>query len=455
MPRHAETQLVRAPARPLPVETVRPGVAAVLTLCLVLQGGMARVFSFDPGSDEGTRGTFVSQLLILATYAVTLAVLAMSPNGLRMLTRCWPVSILPVIAAVSALWSVYPVMTLRSAISYAFTTLLGFAIATLPPALALGVVVRAMGYVCILSAACALLLPELGVHQASDLVQSVHAGLWRGILVHKVTLGVFSGLTLPLLLFYRRMAFANSAIWVLAVSATLACLVNAELMTGVLGAVTLFMFLFLFSQAVSRTGSGRNSMINMIIGISLLLLMLTISGLLNWLATLLDKSSDLTGRADIWPAIKAAISSSPIGTIIGYGYVAGMRVFVAPALRPQLGIEPSDCHNGYLEVMVAFGYVGAIVVFAIHAWLFRGSKRLLLNSSSRSAKLAALPMSLLLTGAFLNYSEFLLMVYSSIFTQLTPLVAVWLVGRSPRPSRPRSSRASIGQLHPRPVRGGR
>jgi exopolysaccharide production protein ExoQ len=196
-------------------------------------------------------------------------------------------------------------------------------------------------------------------------------------------------------------------------------------------------------------------MINMIIGISLFLLVLTISGLLNWLATLLDKSSDLTGRADIWPAIKAAIASSPIGTIIGYGYIAGMRVFVAPALRPQLGIEPSDCHNGYLEVMVAFGYLGAIVVFAVHAWLFRGSKRLLLNSSRQSAKLAAVPLSLFLTSAFLNYSESLLMAYSSVFTQLTPLVAVWFVGRSPQPSRPRSSRASIGQLHPRPVRGGR
>ena len=106
----------------------------------------------------------------------------------------------------------------------------------------------------------------------------------------------------------------------------------------------------------------------------------------------------------MWPAIKAVVASSPIGTLIGYGYVAGMRSFVAPAIRSQIGFEPSDAHNGYLEVVVAFGYVGAIIVFLIHAWIFRGSRRLLLNVPSSSAKLAALPMSLLLTGAFLNYS---------------------------------------------------
>ena len=407
MPRHAETQLVRAPARPLPVETVRPGVAAVLTLCVVLQLGLARMFSFDPGSDEGTRGTFASQLLILATYTVTLAVVAVTPNSLRVLARCWPVCVLPALAAVSSLWSVYPLMTARSAISYAFTTLLGFAIATaLPPALALGVFVRAMGYVCILSAACALLLPEIGVYQASDLVQSVHAGLWRGILIHKVTLGVFSGLTLPLLIFYRRLAFGNPVIWLLAVSSTVACLLNAESMIGCARCDD-----FVRAPAPVQPGCGQNG-----------LRAQHHDQYDHWHQPPSSCAHDFGAvelarhppgqilgpdrQGDIWPAIKAAIASSPIGTIIGYGYIAGMRVFVAPALRPQLGIEPSDCHNGYLEVMVAFGYLGAIVVFAVHAWLFRGSKRLLLNSSRQSAKLAAVPLSLFLTSAFLNYSEF-------------------------------------------------
>jgi exopolysaccharide production protein ExoQ len=437
----AEILPVRTTPQSPPVAGFHPVVVPLLTLCLVMQMGFARALSFDPASADGTRGGPASQLLILATYAVTLGVLAISPNGFQMLARCWPVSALPVIAALSSLWSVYPVLTLRSAISYAFTTLLGFAIATaLPPAVALGVVVRAMAYVCVISAACALLFPEIGVHQASDLIQSVHAGLWRGILVPKVTLGVFAGLALPLIIFYRRVAFRLTLVWLVAVLAAFACLWNAESMTGVLGAVMLTTLLLLFRLAMARMGSSRRSMINIIIGVSLFILVLTISGLLNWLAGFLDKSQDLTGRADIWPAIKSVVTSSPIGTFIGYGYVAGMRSFVGPAILAQIGIEPSDAHNGYLEVVIAFGYMGAMVVLLIHAWIFRGSKRLLLDVPSGSARLAVLPMSLFLTGAFLNYSESLLTVYSSVFTQLTPFVAVWLVGRS--------TRASARQVHP-------
>jgi hypothetical protein len=37
-------------------------------------------------------------------------------------------------------------------------------------------------------------------------------------------------------------------------------------------------------------------------------------------------------------------------------------------------------------------------------------------------------MSMLLTGALINYSESWLLSYASVYAQLTPLVAVWLIG---------------------------
>jgi len=155
--------------------------------------------------------------------------------------------------------------------------------------------------------------------------------------------------------------------------------------------------------------------------VSLIMLVLSAFGFFNRLAIFVGKSPDLTGRADMWPLISTAVWSSPLGVLIGYGYVAGIRDFVMPAA----GLTASDCHNGFLEVIVAFGYGGAMVVLLVHVWLYRNCKLLLLDSATKSAKLAALPMSLVLVGAFLNESESLLTSFSWIFAQLTPIIASW------------------------------
>src|SRR5215475_996733 len=153
-------------------------LALLITLCLVLQWGGARIFNFDPSAtDGGTKGTALSQVLLFSTNAVALWLVLTSPNTRDLVRRCWPLMLLPGLATVSALWSVYPYMTFRAGLSYTFTTLLGFALAgALPPVLALAALIRAMSYCCLLSVAVALLLPELGVHQATDTIQMVHAG---------------------------------------------------------------------------------------------------------------------------------------------------------------------------------------------------------------------------------------------------------------------------------------
>ena len=412
-----------------------PAIVSLLTFGLVLQMGLARVLSFNPSGDNATRGTVISQLLLLFTYLIGAATLATAPHAAQILRRCWPMLALPAFAMLSSLWSVYPALTLRAAIAYALTSLLGLAVAVyLPPLKALGVMVRAMGYICILSAACALLLPQLGVHQADEAVQSVHAGLWRGILIHKVNLGLFAGLTLPLLLFYRRTAYNSSAFWLLAVVSAAACLWNAGSVTGILGAAVLFSVLTLLQSMLRTSKVGARTSIKIALTVILVLTALVWSGALNSLSLLLERSPDLTGRAELWPEVATVIRSNAIGILIGYGYVAGMQTLVGPSIAGIIGFTPSDCHNGYLEMVVAFGYAGSLLPLLVHAWLYRGSKELLLTFPSTAAKLGVLPMSLLVTAAFLNYSESEVMVLGSIFTQLTPFVAVWIVMGQPSSS---------------------
>jgi exopolysaccharide production protein ExoQ len=408
---------------------VHPAIVGLLTLSMVLQLGAARAISFSPEAHGGVHTGAISQLLILVSYVTALSVTATSPDVIQTLRRGWPVAALPVLALASTAWAAYPALTLRSAISYLFTTMLGFAIAVaLPPAKALGVVVRAMGYICIISAAYALFLPELGVHQADETVQAVHAGLWRGILVHKVGLGIVSGLTFSLLIFYRTVAYRSFVLWLPAFACATACLWNSGSATGMVTAAMLLTLLYLF-QTIARTAkTDRAIVMRVALGALIIFMFFMVMGYLDRLSVLLGRSPDLTGRAEMWPAITDAIRSAPLGMIIGHGYVSGFTNFVAPIIWPILGAEASDCHNGYLEVTVAYGYGGAILVFWIHVWIYRRSKHLLLQVPGQAAKIAAFPMSMLLTGVLINYSESWLLSYASVYTQLTPLVAVWLIG---------------------------
>jgi O-antigen ligase len=336
---------------------------------------------------------------------------------------CWPVILLPALAILSSLWSVFPIATFRAGVSYGLATLLGFTIAgALQPALALRVVIRAMGYCCVLSLLTALLIPELGVHQASDSIQIVHAGYWRGILGHKITLGILAGTALPLLIVYGSLVFPW--IWIAAAICALICLLNAASTTAYAGTITFGALLMSF-RAVTKNPATNRVGIDFVIAIAIFMVIAMNWGIFNWLAILFEKSSDLTGRTDLWSVITATIHSTVWGPLIGYGYLAGMANFVAPAVAGVLGVTPSDCHNGYLEVMVAFGYPGAIIVFLVHFWFFRRSRLLLFTVSSQYRALGAIPMSLFFAGATLNYSESLLMNYASFFAHLTPLAAVW------------------------------
>jgi O-antigen ligase len=383
--------------------------------------GGARIFSFSASAAEGSVDSMLSRSLLLFTYLITLVVLTTSPNALPVMRRCWPVLALPAVATLSTLWSANPKLTLQSALSYWSTTLLGCAIATLtPPAITLRIVLRAMGYICLLSVVCAVFFPELGVHQATDDAKTIHAGLWRGILGHKVALGIIAGLTFALLIYYRG-AIVSNWLWPIMAACAFACLLNADSTTGFVGAGILLMLLIIFGIILRLPPQDRIHLINVILMVVLIVLVLSAFGFLNRLATLVGKSSDLTGRTDMWPLISAAVWSNPLGVIFGYGYVAGTRAFVMPAA----GLPYSDCHNGFLEVIVAFGYGGAVLVLWVHVWLYRNCRLLLLASATKSAKLAALPMSLVLVGAFLNESESLLMSFSWIFAQLTPIIASW------------------------------
>jgi O-antigen ligase len=118
------------------------------------------------------------------------------------------------------------------------------------------------------------------------------------------------------------------------------------------------------------------------------------------------------------------IEQSPI---LGYGYSAGFARLLGPQIESIIHTQFSHAHNSYLEVLIAFGYVGMTICVAEFSWLLWGTARLLIRSPSQDAKLNAFPLSILIVLLGLNHIESLLINRTGITTLFFAILAGLIV----------------------------
>jgi exopolysaccharide production protein ExoQ len=296
-----------------------------------------------------------------------------------------------------------------------------------------------MVFTCLLSIILVVLFPEQAIHQASDANQSQHAGLWRGVFSHKQALGVISGLTTGLLLFYGSLAFSSPIFRFGALGVTIACLGGTQSATGLLTAAVLTISLYT-TFAISRLPlQTRKVAMNGVLGLIGLFYVCFHFGLFDLAIPLLGKSTDLTGRTDVWPWIISNIRNSG-SALLGGGYGSGWEEIVAPSL---------SIDNGYIELLVSFGYLGTIVVLAIYARVLWGGRRLILSAGPDDAAIHVLPFNIMLIELFINITEanFMTKSINTVFV----VVAMYQITRYEGIARRRSvrmRRPAVGDRRP-------
>lgn len=85
-------------------------------------------------------------------------------------------------------------------------------------------------------------------------------------------------------------------------------------------------------------------------------------------ASAVGRTSNLTGRGDVWAALLPALMKQPL---LGYGYGG----FWSTAAREAYDI--SDSHNGYLAVILEIGFVGLILYSVFLLSATKAAERLL------------------------------------------------------------------------------
>ena len=368
----------------------------VLGACAFVLSRALLSFVLGPG-DTPTEGNWVWQLILAACYlGVVLLLVPFYREALYAARRNRALMGLVVLALVSCLWAAMPELVLRRSVAVLGTTLFGLALAV---RLSLHDQLRffSLMFRClaVLSLACVVLAPGYGV---SDWV--VNSGEWRGIFDHKNGLG-------------SAMALSILVEWYLPVFTPLSRLCNR-------GAIVLSAVLLYFSHSITPVVALLGTLVAIEIykfstrqlRVPLYALVSTAAGCVAVIVVafltqtekvtgLLGRSSDLTGRTEIWSWVVSFINLRPIW---GYGY-SGFWSGASPesvVIDRTMGTMIMYSHNGYLEILLTLGMVGLVLTLS---FLVTGVKRAWFRSRLGHMNVDIWPLAFLTYLLFHNIGE--------------------------------------------------
>jgi exopolysaccharide production protein ExoQ len=350
--------------------------------------------AMDPATGRWT-GSPVMKVMTIGSELFVVALMLSSRNIRSLVFQSWPIWSLVVIALVSSAWSRNVAATIHDSNTYMTTALFGLTLAgAMPQFQCVRFVIRTMVLGCVLSLLWVILFPEVAIHQQTDLYQTVHAGLWRGIFSHKQGLGYHSGLTIGLLLFYRTSIFPLP-IWVASLAVSVACLIGSGSATGFVAAVITPALLYV-AYFVTRCPAALRRVMVLKLALGAVGLGLAYKvGLLNFVIVgILGKSLDLTGRADIWPIVLERFHSTGL-SLLGGGFGADLASTLS-----EWSVD-----NGYIDKFIELGYVFSPVVYVIFAATLWAAIRLILEVRSEDVRAAIFPFAIWSVTLLLNITE--------------------------------------------------
>ncbi|WP_232630424.1 O-antigen ligase family protein [Methylobacterium sp. Leaf118] len=265
-----------------------------------------------------------------------------------------PFLLLLLLAAASSLWSQAPEASLRRSLTLA--TLMMFAVyahAVLGTLLICRLHVIVTGVVAFASLAMAAIVPSSGFDVGG------YAGAVRGVFSQKNSLGdamVVGTVALSGLVLHRRRVVVTDLVC-LAIAAGTCILAQATtsfLLCGAVAVITAVILLLIDASALA--------VFALMTGLMAAVLALWIVWVVPVdLFELLGKDSSLTGRTEIWAAVRRAIAD---GSVLGHGYSA-FWLPETPTARnvwAAIGWVTPSAHSGYLELQLELGLPGLLLV---------------------------------------------------------------------------------------------
>lgn len=304
-------------------------------------------------------GSPVTRLILTVSYlSVAMILIPHYRETVFVLRRNWFLVALVLLAFASCLWTETPALALQRSIAVLGATLLGIALAV---RLSLEEQLRLMNWffriMVVLNLACVLFFPSYGISNTAD-----SQGEWQGIFGYKNVLG--SMMAMSVLVEWHLPAdtrFSKFIKWLALLVSTVLLVFSSSItpLVALLGSL-LFIEIYKFANQWLRIP---------LYAIVLAILLIIASGMTvllldsERLTGALGRSSNLTGRTEIWSMVLSYIPERPV---LGYGY-SGFWSGSSPeelAVEQAMGTSVMYSHNGYLEILLNLGGVGFLLVLA-------------------------------------------------------------------------------------------
>jgi exopolysaccharide production protein ExoQ len=350
-----------------------------------------------PAGETPTEGNDIWKMILIVGYlGVVIILVPFYRETLYLMRRNWFVVALVLLALVSCFWAAMPALVFRRSVAALGATLVGFAFAI---RLLLEDQLRLMSWVfriiAALSLACIVLLPRYGISDSLD-----GAGQWQGVFGHKNGLGSFMALSI-LVEWYRPAGNRFSRVLKL-----LALFLSSILLffSGSLTPLVALGAALLLTQGYKF--STQNLHVPLYAFALALILTIVFGATLLFsdserITSALGRSSDLTGRAEIWSLVVPHILERPV---YGYGF-SGFWNGASPEsaqIDRVMGTMIMYSHNGYLEILLNLGVLGFILALICFA---TGLQRAVFRSKLGHSRLDLWPFALLTYVLFHNMGE--------------------------------------------------
>ena len=198
-------------------------------------------------------------------------------------------------------------------------------------------------------------LPQLSIHQLTDVAEPGLAGEWRGFFTHKNGAGASMALLIFIGIFVYRAWNQLVGILIVVFAAVFLYFTQAK------SPLNLLPIVLLFSYVGPRVRSSLLALV-LILGTPILINLLTVDSVMfepvREMISRFMSDPTFTGRDEIWRFALDNVAKRPL---FGFGFEAfwGMPDLVnAWSYQESWGYRASDAHNGYLNLAVTTGLVG-------------------------------------------------------------------------------------------------
>lgn len=347
-------------------DVIEKGIFALAAL--ILSGALWRLFSSAGQSQSSTDGDPRTQILLAIVYVVVGILASLRLRDIvQSLSRNPALTCLLLLACVSPLWAESPDLVFRRALGLVGASLFGVVLAAYYP---FEEQLEILRWAFRLGATATLLLFIASPGRA--LSAPGGGGGIRGVYPHKNILGAAMALAFLVEWYLREHQGWAKILRLLSLCTYGSLLVASDSMTSIVTVVAALGALWTFRTIYTRFQIPAWALgLFLVVGVGAAALMgigaADVMGLLG-------RSSDLTGRTELWSTVFESILVKPL---LGFGFSGFWKGASSSSdnVQGQIGWAPTYSHNGYLEITLSLGLVGLLLVIWLLVTLFKRSWR--------------------------------------------------------------------------------